>query len=141
MRQEHALLRAETAGASVKPATSFKPALGSTVTYVNELGSTAAFTFGNNGSVSGTYTSTVSGGGGTVTGPITGWNSGDVIAWSVMWSTRTPAVTSWTGAFVQQNGTWCIDSLWYLSTQTANPGDPSQFWSAINAGSDFFTQQ
>ncbi|GAA0662688.1 hypothetical protein FHT00_001363 [Sphingomonas insulae] len=70
------------------------PLLDSGNTWVNELGSTATFTFGANGMLSGTYTSKVSGGGGTISGAITGYYKGYTIAWSVLWPTNPPAITS-----------------------------------------------
>ena len=139
MLHEHALARVgdDTAG-QIALAGSL---LGSTATFVNALGSTAAFAFGSDGSIAGTYTSQVSSGGGTVSGPITGWYNGYTIAWSVTWPTATPAITSWTGAVIQSGGTLQLDTLWYLSTQSPNPGEPAEFWNAVNAGADVFTQQ
>lgn len=139
MRHEHALAHLETAVPAGDKA-SAATLDGTNLTFVNELGSTAAFAF-NGGAISGTYTSKVSSGGGTISGPITGWYNGYVIAWSVVWPTATPAATSWTGALTQSGGDLGIETLWYLSTQTSHPGDPTQFWNAINAGADTFTQQ
>lgn len=139
MLHEHAL--APIALAAAEPLTTTGALLGSSTIFVNALGSTASFTFASDGSITGTFTSQVSSGGGTVTGPITGWYNGYTIAWSVTWPTTTPAITSWTGAVIQSGGTLQLDTLWYLSTQTPNPGDPAQFWNAMNAGADLFTQQ
>lgn len=112
-----------------------------TGTFVNQLGSTATLNFGANGQLTGTYTSNVSSGGGTISGPITGWYDGWTIAWSVNWPTKTPAITSWTGQYIQNGSAFTIQTLWYMVTQTANPGDPTQFWTAVNAGTDTFTPQ
>jgi len=117
------------------------PLAGASIVYVNELGSTAAFTFGASGVLTGTYTSTVSSGGGTISGAITGWYRGYAIAWSVAWPTNPPAITSWTGEAINSSGSGSIETLWYMVTQTPNPGDPTQFWTAVNAGADTFTAQ
>jgi hypothetical protein len=110
---------------------------GTSVTYVNELGSTMKLQFGNNGVVTGTYTSKVSSGGGTISGPVAGWYQGLMIGWSVMWPTNPPALTVWVGEFIVPS--YKIETLWYMGTQTATPGAPDQFWTAINAGADTFT--
>jgi hypothetical protein len=117
-------------------AASASPRAGTSFVYKNELGSTASFSLDGNNSLSGTYTSVVSGGGQPVSGPITGWVNGYAITWSVLWPTNPPTLTSWIGEFLT-NGT--IETLWYLVGQTATPGDPTQFWTAINAGTDTFT--
>lgn len=124
--------RAEAAGPSLADVA---------VTWVNELGSTAAFTFGAGGAVTGTYTSPVSSGGGTVSGPIAGWCDGYVIAWTVLWPTNPPATTAWVGEAVRGPAGTVIETLWHLVTQTPTPGDPTQFWTAIHAGADTFTPQ
>ena len=113
-------------------------AAGATVTYVNELGSTAAFTVGVGGTLSGTYTSAVSGGGTAVSGPITGFVDGYAIAWSVSWP-NAPAITSWTGAFIQSGTGFQIETLWYMATQSSSSATP--FWTAVNAGADTFSLQ
>ena len=113
---------------------------GSSVTYTNELGSTATFTFNTNYTVTGTYTSAVSGGGASVSGPITGRFNGYVISFSVLWPSTPPSITSWVGAYIRNaQGNYDIDTMWLLVSQTQNPGDPSTFWSQVNTGSDLFT--
>lgn len=140
MRHEQALAFA-LAGERQGLASAESPLAGASATWVNELGSTAAFTFGPNGTLTGTYTSKVSSGGGSISGPISGWYAGNTIAWSVAWPTNPPAITSWTGEAVSTGSGYAIETLWYMVTQTANPGDPSQFWTAVHAGADTFTPQ
>jgi Avidin family len=140
MRHEHALatLLAKEAKADVLSA----PLTGTSVQYVNELGSTMTISFNADGTVTGTYTSLVSGGSGTVSGPLSGWYQGYVLAWSVQWPSNPPSITSWVGAFVQNaSGSYNLDTMWLLVSQSANPGNASEFWSAVNTGSDLFQPQ
>ncbi|MEH3160331.1 MAG: avidin/streptavidin family protein [Sphingomonas taxi] len=140
MKHEQALALALAGGEQgFAPASS--PLIDASATWVNELGSTAQFNFGAGGVLTGTYTSNVSTGGGSISGPITGWYSQNAIAWSVAWPTNPPAITSWTGEAVRAASGYVIETLWYMVTQTANPGDPTQFWTAVNAGADTFTPQ
>ena len=137
MLHENALALANATDRSELPIDAVH-ATGSTTTYVNELGSTAVFTVGSGGLLSGTYTSAVSGGGGPVSGPITGFIDGYAIAWSVSWP-NTPAITSWTGAFISSGTGYEIEALWYMATQASSSSTP--FWNAVHAGADTFTYQ
>jgi len=139
MRHEHVLaqLLSNPPVAETVP-TAAKSLAGSQATYVNELGSTMSLTFNADLTLTGTYTSNVSGGGGSVTGPIVGWYNGFVIAWSVLWPSNPPSMTSWVGAFVTGSQGYNIDTMWLLVSQAPQPGNPMDFWNEVNTGSDLF---
>lgn len=107
-------------------------------TWTNEYGSTANFTIAGS-AVSGTYTSQVSGGSGSITGPISGQVSGDTIAFIVVWPTPTPSMTAWVGQLVvdSTSGAQTLEALWYLITDISE--DPTQVWQSVLAGADKFT--
>ena len=101
----------------------------------NELNSTMDLNVSGN-SVSGTYTSHVSGGGGQITGPIVGFVSGHVISFVVNWPNA--SITSWVGHLVREGRHEVIETLWYLATPTSNPNDPTELWESVFAGADRF---
>ncbi len=103
----------------------------------NEYQSTASFVI-NGSNVSGTYTSAVSGGGGTVSGPIVGWVSGDTIAFSVLWPTADPSITSWVGQVITgPTGELILETLWHLVSDISE--NPNEVWNSVLAGADAFT--
>ncbi len=103
----------------------------------NEYQSTANFTVAG-ASVSGTYTSMVSGTGGTISGSITGWVSGDTIAFTVNWPTINPSMTTWVGQIIiGPSSQPILETLWYLVTDISE--DPTQVWQSVLAGADVFT--
>jgi hypothetical protein len=105
----------------------------------NELGSTMDITI-QNGRVTGVYTSTVSGGGGgTVTGDITGFVDDDIISFIVKW-TGFSSMTAWVGQVVEVNGVETIKTLWHLLRNVADAEEPAKVWSAILTGADQFTR-
>ena len=82
-----------------------------------------------------------SGEGGTVSGPITGYVAGDVIAFSVLWPGATASITSWVGQLVTENGEQTLDTLWHLILDVPDAQDPSSIWTTIYAGADSFKRQ
>jgi len=143
MKHEHILTQViERAAKSGADALASPFTVGASQNWFNELGSVASFTYNTGGVLTGSYTSKVSTGGGTITGPLTGWYSGYVISWIVMWPTNPPTMTAWVGDYINvPGGGYNIETMWYLVSQTATPGDPTQFWTAVNAGSDLFLPQ
>jgi hypothetical protein len=105
--------------------------------WVNELKSSMDLRI-NGGSVSGTYTSKVSIGGGEISGPIIGYVVGDVIAFSVLWPAPTASITSWVGQIIAENGSQKLDTLWHLIVNVPNAQDPNSIWTTIHAGADIF---
>jgi len=108
--------------------------------WVNELHSSMDLTI-HGTSVSGRYTSAVSGEGGTVSGPITGYLAGDVIAFSVLWPGTTPSITSWVGQLVTENGAQTLDTLWHLILSVPDAQDPNSIWTTIHSGADSFKRR
>jgi len=86
--------------------------------------------------VTGTYTSTVSSSGGTISGPITGFVSGRIISFAVNWPNA--SITAWVGHMVTEGGLDAIETLWHLATNTPNPADPNELWESVLAGADRF---
>jgi len=103
-------------------------------TWTNELGSGMILTQTND-TVSGTYESSVSGGGGSTTGDLQGYGDGDLIAFVVHWRSF-QAITAWVGQLVPNSSPAQILTLWQMTQQVA-VGDE---WQSINAGTDTFTQ-
>ena len=125
MQQEKALARAK---AGTGDAEDFSG------TWINELGSKAILTQAD-GTLSGTYESTVSSGGTPATGDLVGYVDGDLIAFTVHWRDF-QAITSWVGQLVPNAPEQAIKTLWYLIKQV----EPGEEWASINAGSDTFVR-
>jgi hypothetical protein len=106
-------------------------------TWQNEYGSTAQFVVSGS-NVSGTYTSQVSGSNQTITGPIVGQVTGDVIGFTVLWPTPDPSLTAWAGQLVDDGGNETLETLWYLVMDVSD--DPNQLWKSTLAGADFFVR-
>jgi hypothetical protein len=88
--------------------------------------------------VSGKYTSHVSSTGETVSGPITGFVNGYTIAFAVRWPV--PSITAWVGQLVRERGRDVITTLWQLTSEVENPGDPKELWNSVNSGADTFVR-
>ena len=86
--------------------------------------------------ITGQYTSHVSGGGGQITGAITGSVAGNIITFFVNWGNA--SITSWIGHLVQENGAEWIETLWQLAQPTQHPTNPNELWTSILAGADRF---
>jgi hypothetical protein len=127
------LLKLTNAVSTVPPA----PFAGFAGKWQNEYQSVAEFKV-NGSAVSGTYTSKVSGTGQTVSGPIVGQASGDVIAFTVLWPTKGPSITSWVGQVIQDGTSETLQALWHLAMDISE--DPKQVWESVFAGADVFTR-
>jgi hypothetical protein len=86
--------------------------------------------------LSGKYTSTVSGGGTPTVGDLLGYVDGDLISVVVHWRDF-QAITAWVGQLNPKATTQTIDSLWQMTNQVA-AGDE---WASINAGADYFIRK
>ena len=107
--------------------------------WVNELGSVMTVDKFKNGSFSGTYESTVSGGGGSVSGTLSGVVAGDTIGFCVNWEPTYSSVTSWSGKLLATpQGDPYIYTLWQLSQGV---DDAADWWQSFLAGSDTFWRQ
>ena len=94
----------------------------------------------NGSALSGTYTSQVSGGGGSISGPITGYVTGDIVAFSVLWPTPAGSITSWIGQIVDEGGKPTLKTLWHLVINIPDANEPTGLWETMLAGSDTFAK-
>lgn len=101
----------------------------------NQLHSTVDFTV-RGSEVTGTYVSSVSSGGSSVTGSVAGFVNDDLIAFSVLWPTA--AITAWVGQMTVDGGVETIKTLWQMTTNVADNDEPTGLWASIYAGSDTF---
>jgi hypothetical protein len=124
---------------SAKPAGSPRAFAGFAGRWKNEYGSIADFTI-NGSNVTGTYTSTVSGTGNTISGPIVGQVAGDAIAFTVLWPTTAPSITSWVGQVIIDVNTKqeTLETLWHLVMDISE--DPNEVWESVFAGADVFSR-
>ena len=102
--------------------------------WVNEYGSSAEFIVSGN-SLSGRY---VSKAGGALEGSISGYISGDIVAFSVLWPAAAGSITSWVGQIVEDEGTEILKTLWYLVTNIPDDKEREGLWTSIYAGADEF---
>ena len=126
MRQELALDRAaKGTGAQIDFSGNWKNELHSHMTIVQQ-----------GAKLSGSYTSKVSSTGRETSGDLQGYVDGDLIAFVVHWDDF-QAITSWVGQTDPSANELTIVTLWQMVKQTAS----GEEWSAINAGTDTFTQK
>jgi hypothetical protein len=104
-------------------------------TWRNELGSIMRLHV-KGSAVTGRYTSPVSSTGQTVSGPILGFVNGYTIAFTVKWPM--PSITAWVGQLVREHRREVIQTLWQLTSEVENPGDPKELWNSVNSGADTF---
>jgi Avidin family len=101
----------------------------------NELGSTMVLRVkGNN--VSGRYTSRVSSKHKPISGPVVGFVNGSTISFVVKWPV--PSITAWVGQLVRIRNRDVLETLWQLTSEVENPGDPTELWNSVNSGADVF---
>ncbi len=106
--------------------------------WINELGSEMTLTVTGD-HIGGTYTSKVSGGGGsTPPRPLVGFKNGDLIAFVVNWGSPYSSLTAWVGQHTIENGAEVIKTLWHLTQNVADADEPSGLWHSILAGADEF---
>jgi hypothetical protein len=104
--------------------------------WVNEYDSSAEFVVSGN-SLSGRY---VSKAGGVLEGSITGYISGDIIAFSVLWPAAAGSITSWVGQIVDDKGGEILKTLWHLVINIPDDKEPEGLWTSIYGGADEFTR-
>jgi hypothetical protein len=93
----------------------------------------------SNSTVTGTYNSSSSTGGGTVQGAVTGVTVGDLIAFTVLW-TQSGSITSWTGQLIEEGGAPKLRTLWHLITNIPDANEADKFWMSTWAGADEFVR-
>lgn len=102
----------------------------------NQLGSVMKLTIAGQ-NVTGTYTSPVSAGGGTVVGDLVGFVDGDLISFVVNWASPA-SLTAWTGQLVREGNRDVIKTLWLLVQNVPDASEPTGLWQSTLAGSDSF---
>jgi hypothetical protein len=98
----------------------------------NELESTLDITQSGT-TLTGTYESRVSGGGGSTKGDLQGYVDGDLISFVVHWRDF-QAITAWVGQLDPKEPKQTIRTLWQMTKQVA----AGEEWASINAGADSF---
>lgn len=105
--------------------------------WTNEYGSVAELIVDGD-RLSGTYTSAVGGGAGALSGPISGFVRGDVVAFSVLWPAYMRSITSWVGQMVDVNGAPELRTLWHLVADIPDPEEATGLWATVHTGADTF---
>ncbi|HWA95396.1 MAG TPA: avidin/streptavidin family protein [Terracidiphilus sp.] len=105
----------------------------------NELSSEMTITSFDGTTFSGSYTSSVSSGSGSVTGSLLGYVSGDAISFIVNWAPTYSSVTAWSGVLLGngEDGVFMY-TLWQMAS---TPEEQQNYWESIQAGADLFWQQ
>ena len=73
-------------------------------------------------------------------GSITGYISGDIIAFSVLWPAAAGSIMSWVGQIVDDKGGEILKTLWHLVINIPDDKEPEGLWTSIYAGADEFTR-
>jgi hypothetical protein len=73
-----------------------------------------------------------------VSGSISGYVNGYTIAFVVTWPM--PSITAWVGQMVLKRKKEVIETLWQLTSEVENPGDPTELWNSVNSGADTFVR-
>lgn len=105
--------------------------------WVNQYRSTVDFVVSNTNELTGTYTSQA--GAGPVTGPLRGYITSDIVAFSVLWGTGgRGSITSWVGQIVNDNGTEVLKTLWHLVVDVDDADEAQNLYRTIMTGADEF---
>lgn len=105
--------------------------------WTNEYGSVADISVDGD-RILGTYTSTVGGGIGSLSGPISGFARGDIVAFEVLWPAHMRSITSWVGQVVDVNGTPELRTLWHLIVDIPDSEEATGLWTTVHTGADTF---
>ena len=105
--------------------------------WTNEYGSVAELSVDGE-RVFGTYTSAVGERIGSLSGPISGFVRGDIVAFSVLWPSYMCSITSWVGQVVEANGAPELRTLWHLIVDIPDPDEAGSLWTTVHTGADTF---
>ncbi|HEY0858759.1 MAG TPA: avidin/streptavidin family protein [Albitalea sp.] len=105
--------------------------------WTNEYGSVADLQVDGE-RVFGTYTSAVGSSAGALSGPISGFVRGDIVAFSVLWPPHMRSITSWVGQVVEVNGAPELRALWHLVADIPDAEEAAGLWATVHAGADTF---
>jgi len=103
--------------------------------WTNEYGSVVELTVEGH-TVSGTFTA--GGLGKPTAGPLTGWVSGDIVAFSVRWPLATHSLTSWVGQVVDEGGAPALKTMWHLIIDIPDVDEKAALWATVHTGADTF---
>jgi hypothetical protein len=105
--------------------------------WTNEYGSVADISVDGD-RLGGTYTSAVGGGDASLSGPISGFVRGDIVAFSVLWPAQLRSITSWVGQVVDVDGVSELKTLWKLIVDIPDADEASSLWATVHTGADTF---
>ncbi|GAA4459390.1 avidin/streptavidin family protein [Nibrella saemangeumensis] len=128
-----AFLRKSTTVDAPVPSVNFKGV------WVNELGSKMTLDVTDGGNVSGTYVTNVGSPGKTEEFPLTGFASGDLIAFTVNFG-KYGSLTSWSGQHTETENGAVIKTMWLLAENVPDQNEPKNLWGAVLTGADEFTR-
>jgi hypothetical protein len=103
--------------------------------WVNEHGSVAELTVEGD-RIGGTFMTTV--GSVKLTGPISGFVRGDIVAFSVLWPESTHSLSAWVGQLVDHQGEPALKTSWHLVVDIPDAEEPAGQWATVLTGSDTF---
>jgi hypothetical protein len=124
-------------GASVTDGTRQRGGVSVAGRWTNEYGSVAEISVDGD-RLSGTYTSAVGGPTGSLSGPISGFVCGDILAFAVLWPAPMRSITSWVGQVVDVGGTPELKTLWHLIVDIPDPDEAAGLWTTVHTGADTF---
>lgn len=108
----------------------------------NEYGSSMELKI-NGPDVRGHYTSLVSETGAAISGPVIGFQAGEILSFTVLWPSSPAKITTWVGQLVvdqskgEDDGEY-LETLWQMIVNVNDVRNPESLWTTIHAGSDRF---
>jgi hypothetical protein len=105
--------------------------------WTNEYGSVAEISVDGD-RLFGTYTSAVGGPTGSLSGPLSGFVRGDILAFAVLWPAPMRSITSWVGQVVDVSGAPELKTLWHLIVDIPDPDESEGLWTTVHTGADTF---
>jgi hypothetical protein len=104
----------------------------------NQNGSELELRVGADGRVTGSFRSGVGSVPHDRSFPLTGWHSGDLIAFCVRFDGA--GLAAWSGQHTVSGGLEKLETLWHLAQDIPPESEPRWLWSAIRTGADHFVR-
>ena len=73
-----------------------------------------------------------------VSGPISGYVRGDIVAFAVLWPASTRSLAAWVGQLVDEHGAPVLKTNWHLVLDVPDDEEPSAQWATVLTGADTF---
>jgi hypothetical protein len=108
-------------------------------TWYNQHGSELALNVDPEGVVRGRFRSAVGLAMRDEAFPVTGFCSGELIAFTVDFSGH-DSITSWVGHYLDQGGDPRLETLWQMVVHVSTRGAQAHQWRGVHAGADLFTR-